>query len=947
MMMFSDANQNSLEEAGVVVSETTNDPLESSPTYSQQLDSVENDQVEEVTKLLEDSLVELSIPMVEEITVMGDITGDGGLDFDDVRELLRTYRPEIVEPDDPRDINGDSRLSLLDVRDLGRIVRDNSDQTGPNFLASLVNDTGSFSDDQLTSDPSISGTLSDDSLITRFSAGFNDTPIDNYVNILGVLNEDGTFSLDETQLQEINNNNPLLEGEHTLNFFTKDQWNNITTFDINFVLDSNAPNIGVSLLNDAGISDTDNISSNPTIRGTITDFSDIETLEIRNIPEPILGLTIARDITNLIDADGNFIVGTDILSQVLPLSSGSFTVYLEGTDSAGNVSSPLEFSFTIDTHPPILSTNIIGNTLIGNVGENRLGNTGIGSLTLQIDEGEIIDIHFEETGDFNVNLTDFNLTSGEHIITVTATDIAGNNTIFSDSVLIDNVSAELTIGLTNDTGRSDSDNISRILGITGTLIDDNPITTFEAALNNDGTIERGVLDVLDTLQPDGTFIFDEAKLQEIATASGIDLIPGEYTLSLTFNDGDFVLRLTSFIFTYDPIPAFPTVTTDFSQPITETTLLTGSIVEDLSGLDTLTYRFGDEEEIDIIVDEFGNFSQPFDLTAVPNGIYDLSIESVDIAGNSVGLIAQNVTVGDIVPPNLTFSLVEDTGISDSDGITQNLSFVGTVTDESEITIVEVTLNNSSTGVRNTISILNEVQPDGNFIIDEALLQQINQGQPLIDGNYELFLRVIDLAGNGAISINPFLVLDTENPSLTINTPGDNGTLNEGDRLTGNADGTGSEIATINYQLNDGVNIPVSVDNDGNFDQELDLTGLSIGENSLILTVIDVAGNETISNLSFNISPDDTLNLSNLDGTNGFVINGIDSFDNSGYSVSSAGDINGDGFDDIIIGAYRAAPNGNYNAGESYVVFGSAGGFSASLDLSSLDGSNGFVINGID
>jgi hypothetical protein len=35
------------------------------------------------------------------------------------------------------------------------------------------------------------------------------------------------------------------------------------------------------------------------------------------------------------------------------------------------------------------------------------------------------------------------------------------------------------------------------------------------------------------------------------------------------------------------------------------------------------------------------------------------------------------------------------------------------------------------------------------------------------------------------------------------------------------------------------------------------------------------------------------------------------------------------------------------AGESYVVFGSSGGFSANLNLSTLNGSNGFKINGID
>ncbi|MBD2302787.1 S-layer family protein [Nostoc sp. FACHB-190] len=90
-----------------------------------------------------------------------------------------------------------------------------------------------------------------------------------------------------------------------------------------------------------------------------------------------------------------------------------------------------------------------------------------------------------------------------------------------------------------------------------------------------------------------------------------------------------------------------------------------------------------------------------------------------------------------------------------------------------------------------------------------------------------------------------------------------------------------------------------------------------------------------------------LNLSDLNGSNGFVINGIDTFDSSGSSVSNAGDINGDGLDDLIIGAYRGDPNGLYGAGESYVVFGSRNGFGASLNLSSLNGSNGFVINGID
>ena len=90
----------------------------------------------------------------------------------------------------------------------------------------------------------------------------------------------------------------------------------------------------------------------------------------------------------------------------------------------------------------------------------------------------------------------------------------------------------------------------------------------------------------------------------------------------------------------------------------------------------------------------------------------------------------------------------------------------------------------------------------------------------------------------------------------------------------------------------------------------------------------------------------SLELSALDGSNGFTLNGIDEFDASGTSVSGAGDINGDGIDDLIIGSSQANPNSIAYAGQSYVVFGNKGEFPASLELSALDGHNGFALNGI-
>src|SRR6185503_1823979 len=88
----------------------------------------------------------------------------------------------------------------------------------------------------------------------------------------------------------------------------------------------------------------------------------------------------------------------------------------------------------------------------------------------------------------------------------------------------------------------------------------------------------------------------------------------------------------------------------------------------------------------------------------------------------------------------------------------------------------------------------------------------------------------------------------------------------------------------------------------------------------------------------------TIDLSSLDGTNGFRLDGAAAGDSSGSSVS-AGDVNGDGFADVIVGAVDADPHGTFS-GSSYVVFGKASGFAATIDLSTVNGSTGFRLDGV-
>jgi VCBS repeat-containing protein len=77
------------------------------------------------------------------------------------------------------------------------------------------------------------------------------------------------------------------------------------------------------------------------------------------------------------------------------------------------------------------------------------------------------------------------------------------------------------------------------------------------------------------------------------------------------------------------------------------------------------------------------------------------------------------------------------------------------------------------------------------------------------------------------------------------------------------------------------------------------------------------------------------------GTSGYRITGADSSDAAGWSVSRAGDVNGDGLDDLILGAPNADPE-DLVSGAAYVVYGQAG--TGAIQLGTL-GTQGFRISG--
>lgn len=89
-----------------------------------------------------------------------------------------------------------------------------------------------------------------------------------------------------------------------------------------------------------------------------------------------------------------------------------------------------------------------------------------------------------------------------------------------------------------------------------------------------------------------------------------------------------------------------------------------------------------------------------------------------------------------------------------------------------------------------------------------------------------------------------------------------------------------------------------------------------------------------------------LTAADLNGSNGFVINGQAIFDSLGRSVNSAGDFNGDGIDDMVIGANGVDLDGEDQSGQAYVVFGSEQPFAAELNIATLDGVSGFTMQSV-
>ena len=95
-----------------------------------------------------------------------------------------------------------------------------------------------------------------------------------------------------------------------------------------------------------------------------------------------------------------------------------------------------------------------------------------------------------------------------------------------------------------------------------------------------------------------------------------------------------------------------------------------------------------------------------------------------------------------------------------------------------------------------------------------------------------------------------------------------------------------------------------------------MAGANAGEAYIIYGKVGTDGTQ----FGTKVGDRQVLDTTGLAPTDGFILQGDMGGDELGNSVSGAGDVNGDGFDDLIVGAYQG-DDGGARAGEAYVVYG--------------------------
>ncbi|WP_119020288.1 Ig-like domain-containing protein [Salmonella enterica] len=634
--------------------------------------------------------------------------------------------------------------------------------------------------------------------------------------------------------------NAIPDGSYNITVTVEDKaGNTATSKPLPVVIDTTAEIESVTLVTDSGDSDVDNITK---------------------VDKPQFSIVTADDITHVrvkIDNAANWIEltkggdGRWIFNVGSALPDGQHTLLVDVTDIAGNVAQET-LQFTIDTtlqEPTIVldPTHDTGDDtndnltrinkpvfIIGNVDND------VSHIVVHLDGR---DYTIENTGGNLTFTPDQPLSDGQHTISVTVTDIAGNTKTSAElKIEIDTQVQIDSVTLTTDSGVNDHDNVTNATR-----------PSFEIATPDDVT---SVLVSFDGVN--WTPVSKNAAGQWQFTA-GSALSDGHYTLHVQATDRAGNTANSTLGFTVDTqidglsVVMLDDAGKDSTDGITNITSPRFEISA-REPLQSVTVILNGKSST--LTQGAGNKWLFTPDTPLVDGTYKIEIVAEDIAGNKISKEV-SFTIDTVVSdPRIDLLDADDTGESAVDNITSVTKprfVIGNVPADIDTVVIRI----------NGVSY--PVTANGNNLWEFQVPVALN------DGVYEAVVVFRDIAGNTSETKLPFTIDTTTSVSVRMEPASDTGSSNS-DNLTNKQnpkfEGTAEPNAKLVITIVDDksgrevLKHTITVGADGNWSVTPNI--LPDGMYTINVVATDVAGNTAQTQERFTIDTvtiDPTIRLS--------------------------------------------------------------------------------------
>ncbi|HFJ1445303.1 TPA: non-fimbrial adhesin SiiE [Salmonella enterica] len=634
--------------------------------------------------------------------------------------------------------------------------------------------------------------------------------------------------------------NAIPDGSYNITVTVEDKaGNTATSKPLPVVIDTTAEIESVTLVTDSGDSDVDNITK---------------------VDKPQFSIVTADDITHVrvkIDNAANWIEltkggdGRWIFNVGSALPDGQHTLLVDVTDIAGNVAQET-LQFTIDTtlrEPTIVldPTHDTGDDTNDNLTKiNKpvfiIGNVDndVSHIVVHIDGR---DYTIENTGGNLTFTPDQPLSDGQHTISVTVTDIAGNTKTSAElKIEIDTQVQIDSVTLTTDSGVNDHDNVTNATR-----------PSFEIATPDDVT---SVLVSFDGVN--WTPISKNAAGQWEFTA-GSALPDGHYTLHVQATDRAGNTANSTLGFTVDTqidglsVVMLDDAGKDSTDGITNITSPRFEISA-REPLQSVTVILNGKSST--LTQGAGNKWLFTPDTPLVDGTYKIEIVAEDIAGNKISKEV-SFTIDTIVSdPSIDLLDADDTGESAVDNITSVTKprfVIGNVPADIDTVVIRI----------NGVSY--PVTANGNNLWEFQVPVALN------DGVYEAVVVFRDIAGNTSETKLPFTIDTTTSVSVrmepasdTGNSNSDNLTNKQNPKFEGTAEPNAKLVITIvdDKSGREVLKQTITVGADGNWSVTPNI--LPDGMYTINVVATDVAGNTAQTQERFTIDTvtiDPTIRLS--------------------------------------------------------------------------------------